>query len=105
MIKYYSEVGGVYFIEGRPVEASLIEPLSSELNGFFAQNQLKTLDDLKLKMREFILAKGGNCLVDFQYGQRSSFWKSIFGMDDVLWYGSGIVARIDPKFVKGAGGH
>jgi hypothetical protein len=100
MIKYYSELNGVYFIEGRPAEAILIEPLSSELNGFFSQNQLKTLDDLKSKMREFILSKGGNCLVDFKYGQRSSFWKSILGMDDVLWYGSGIIARIDIKPIK-----
>ncbi len=100
MIRYYSELKGVYFIEGRPSEASLIEPLSSELNGFLSQNQLKTLDDLKAKMRDSILSKGGNCLVDFKYGQRSSFRKSIFGMDDVLWHGSGTIALIDPKIIK-----
>jgi len=90
---------GIYFIEGAPQEAKFIEAVSTELNGFFSQNQLKSLDDVKEKMYSYILSKGGNCLIDFKYGQRSTFWKSIFGMDDVLWYASGKIATIDPALI------
>ena len=93
---YISEYKGVYFIEGAPPEAEIIERFSSELNGFFCQNQLKSLDHVKEKMRDYVLSKGGNCVIDFKYGQRSTFWKSLFGMDDVMWYGSGCVARVEP---------
>lgn len=93
---YYAEYQGVYFIEGSPKEASPLAPISSELNGFFSQNQLKSLDDLKARMCVLVQEKGGNCVIDFKYGQRSTFWKSLFGMDNVLWHASGMIARIDP---------
>ncbi len=93
---YISEYRGVYFIEGAPPEAAFIESFTSELNGFFSQNHLKSLDHVKEKMRDYVLSKGGNCVIDFKYGQRSTFWKSLLGMDNVMWYGSGSVARIDP---------
>jgi hypothetical protein len=94
---YFAEFKGVYFIEGSPQEAITIEQISSELNGFFSQNQLKSLDDLKEKMREYVVHRGGNCVIDFKYGQRSTFWKSLLGMDDVLWYGTGKIAKIDTE--------
>lgn len=92
---YYSEYGGIYFIEGRVEGANRIDKISTELNGFFSQNQLRTLNDLKEKMRAYVISKGGNCVLDFKYGQRSTYWKSLIGMDDVLWYGSGEIAIID----------
>jgi hypothetical protein len=94
---HFAEFRGVYFIEGTPKESIAIESISSELNGFFSQNQLLSLDDLKAKMREYVLQRGGNCVIDFKYGQRSTFWKSLLGMDNVLWYGSGMIAKIDPN--------
>lgn len=93
---YFAEFRGVFFIEGTPKEARAIEPISSELNGFFSQNQLRSLDDLKEKMRQYVVQRGGNCVIDFKYGQRSTFWKSLWGMDNVLWYGTGTIAAIDP---------
>lgn len=98
---YYSEHNGVYFIEGTIARAKTIEPISSELNDFLSQNHLKTLDHLKDRMAYFVKSKGGNAVISFKYGQRSTFWKSIFGMDDVLWYGSGIIAIIDPSQLGG----
>ena len=92
---YYAEYQGVYFVEGRPAEAVAIGPISTELNGFFSQNQLKSLDDIKARMCAIVRERGGNCVVDFKYGQRSTFWKSLFGMDNVLWHASGTIARID----------
>ncbi len=93
---YFAEFKGVYFIEGAPREAVALESISSELNGFLSQNQLRSLDDMKEEMREYVIQRGGNCVIDFKYGQRSTFWKSLWGMDNVLWYGTGIIAKIDP---------
>ena len=94
---YFAEFKGVFFIEGSPPEAQAIEEISSELNGFFTQNQLRSLDDLKDKMKDYVIQRGGNCVIDFKYGQRSTFFKSLFGMDNVFWYGTGKIAKIDPK--------
>ena len=90
---YFSDFKGVFFIEGAPHEAQTLEAISSELNGFFSQNQLRSLDDLKEKMKDYVLQRGGNCVIEFKYGQRSTFWKSIFGMDNVFWYGTGKIAK------------
>jgi hypothetical protein len=51
-------------------------------------------------MRDYVLSRGGNSVIDFKYGQRSTFWKSLLGMDDVMWYGSGKVARINPTEIQ-----
>jgi len=91
---YTSTFEGVTYIEGMPANVQLIKQIRIELNHMFSQNQLKTLDDVKREMNKLVLQAGGNCVVDFKYGQTSSFWKSIFGMDDILWYGHGCVARI-----------
>jgi hypothetical protein len=85
---------GIVYIEGRPSGARIIQPISVELNHMFRQNLLKTLDDVKREMNKLTVAAGGNCIVDFKYGQKSSFWKSMFGMDDILWYGNGMIAQI-----------
>jgi len=94
---YFSEYKGVFFVEGTPREALIMESVSSELNDFFSQNQLRSLDDLKEKMHKYVLQRGGNCVIDFKYGQRSTFWKSLLGMDNVSWYGTGRIAKIDPS--------
>jgi len=98
---YFSEYKGVYFIEGRPEDAALIVPaFSTEINGFFTQSHLKTLDDVKEKMLAFVSKHRGNCVLDFKYGQKSTFWKSLFGMDNVTWYASGAVGYITPNILQ-----
>lgn len=92
---YHSERNGIYFVEGSIPGAQHIGPISTELNDFFGENQLKSLDDLKDRMAIFIKSSGGNAVLNFKYGQRSTFWKSFFGMDDVFWYGSGDIAKIN----------
>jgi len=95
---YSTEYKGVWFVEGNAEGAHLIEPIKVTINGLLVQNQLKTLDDVKDKMVAKVRAKNGNAVLCFKYGQRSTFWRSIVGMDDVHWYASGVIAIIpDPK--------
>ena len=98
---HWSEYRGIFFVEGSPPSAKRRQTVNAELNEFFSQNHLKTLDDLKDRMAQQAISSGCNAIVDFKYGQRSSFWKSIVGMDNILWSGSGVLATIDPADLKG----
>ncbi len=91
---YKAEYKGVLFIEGMPEGCTVIRDISTEINEFFGQSQLKSLDDVKDKMVHAVRKCEGNAVVDFKYGQRSSFWKSLFGFDDVMWYASGKIAIV-----------
>lgn len=97
---YFSERKGVYFVEGTVPGAKSFGSISSELNDLFSQSQLKSLDDLKERMSQLVRSRGGNAVVSFKYGQRSSFWKNILWMDNVHWYGTGIIAKIDPSTLQ-----
>ena len=94
---YWSELDGVYFVEGAPSGASKIRGIKSELMGGFSQSQLKTLDHLKRAMVREVRKAGGNAVIDFQYGQKNTFWSTIFSLDDVYWRGSGTIASISPN--------
>lgn len=91
---YRSVFEGIVYIEGTPSEARVLGPVFVELNHMFQQNHLKTLDDVKREMNKQVRAAGGNCVVEFKYGQKSCFWKSLFGMDDIQWFGSGLIGQI-----------
>ena len=92
---YWAEHQGVYFVEAMPAGAQILKSIDTKLDGFFTQSQLKSLDAIKDKMVIAVQEAGGNAVIDFKYGQRSTFWKSLFGMDNVLWHASGTIARID----------
>ena len=79
----------IFFIENNAKDVKIIKHITVELNSLFGQDQLKTLDDVKEKMYEEVKKCGANAIINFKYGQKSTFWKSIFGLDDVYWYGSG----------------
>lgn len=91
---YSSEYKGVMFIEGIPENCQVLKEISTEINELFGQSQLKSLDDIKDKMIDIVRREGGNAIVDFKYGQRSSFWKSFFSLDAVHWFASGKIALI-----------
>jgi hypothetical protein len=91
---YSSEFDGISFIEGHPLEARILDHVEITIQGIFSQAQLKSLDDVKKILAGKVKSKNGNSLVNFKYGQRSSFWSTIVGIDDVSWYGSGDVAVI-----------
>lgn len=92
---YSSNYKGVLFIEGIPENCTILQDISTEINDIFGQSQLKSLDDVKDKMLQIAVKLGGNAVVDFKYGQKSNFWKSLFAVDDVSWYATGKVAIVD----------
>ena len=90
-----SECNGVHFYEGMPESAEVLCDLSTTVGGLLKSAQLSSLRDVKEKMAAACLEKGGNAIVRFKYGQRSSgLIASIFSRDDVAWYGSGQVAKV-----------
>jgi hypothetical protein len=92
---YYDLHNGVYFVEGIPRSSQVIMPISTEINEFFCQTHLKNLDHIKDKMAKEARLRGGNAIIQFTYGQRSTFWKSLFRLDNIQWYASGKIAVID----------
>jgi hypothetical protein len=97
---HYSKYEDVYFIEESINNVNIIQHIETEINQFFGQSQLKSLPDVKKKMYDIIKKYNGNAIINFKYGQRSTFWKSIFGLDDVLWYGSGDVVLLSDKNIR-----
>ncbi len=92
---FESVCNGVRFIEGRPQNVTIIEPIRIEVGGILESAQLKNLDDVKRIMAERAISRGGNSIIDFRYGQRSvGFLRSLFQRDDVNWYGEGMIAVI-----------
>lgn len=86
---------GIVFIEGNHPDAIPIKNIEISINGPFTQAQLKSLDDVKAKMAKIAQNLGANSITNFKYGQKSSFLDSIFSLDDVAWYGSGIASQLD----------
>ena len=97
---YASNYKGVWFVEGEVDSARLLEPVNVSINGIFVQSQLKTLDDVKDKMVSIVQSKNANAVVSFKNGQRSSFWRSLIGLDEVQWYASGVIAIIPEPMTK-----
>ncbi len=84
---YTTVFEGVVFIEGGHNSAKIIKNIKVDLGCSFGA-QLKNLTDMKREIAARVKNEGGNCLVDFQYGQRSR-WLAI---DDVSFWGTGVAA-------------
>ena len=86
---------GILFSEGHPSgmrEIGSVEVLLDDQ--WFGGSQLKSLDDVKTELAKRVKEMGGNALIKFTYGQRSvGFWKSLVSIDDVCWWGKGMVAK------------
>ena len=93
---YVSQFEGVVFIEGQPPMAQIIKHINIEISGVFSQSQLKSLDDVKKQLCRKLKGTKGNCLVNFEYGQRSSFMATLTGIDNVSWHGSADIALMEP---------
>ena len=89
---YTSIYKGVIFIEGAEQTAEILGQV--EYKKLFSFNsQIQTLDCVKDQLIEQTLALGGNAIIDFKYGQKSSGWfeSFLFNLDDnIKWYGSGL---------------
>jgi hypothetical protein len=91
---------GIIFIEGDHPKAKPIEHIKVKIHGILSQAQLKNLKDIKRKMIEKVKDLNGNCITNFKYGQESKFWTTIIGIDNVAWYGSGVVSILPNEVVK-----
>lgn len=87
----------VYFIEDEIPSVNILKHIDVKIYGIFSQAQLKSLNDVKKLLASKVKRAGGNCLMNFRYGQKSSFLTTLMGLDDVSWYGAGDVVTIDPK--------
>ncbi len=87
---------GIAFYEDLPDKYDRIESVSIEIGGMLiSQSQLKTLKDVKRELAARAKSVGGNAIVNFRYGQKSvGFFRSLLQLDDVNWYGSGVIATV-----------
>ncbi len=83
----------IYFIENNVDNFGKrsIKDINVDIDGMFCNSQLKSLGDVKEKMYNIAKRYNGNAIINFKYGQKSTFLKSIFGLDDVCWYGKGLL--------------
>jgi hypothetical protein len=93
---YWAEYRGVYFVEGDVTNAIPHGPIDTKHDGAWSQSQLKSLDTLKAAMAEAAKRVGCNAVINFCYGQKNTFWRSLLSIDDVWWHASGTIAQIDP---------
>ena len=97
---YWAEYDGVYFVEGAIPGAQRQGPIDTKHDGWYSQSQLKSLDTLKAAMAARVKQVGGNAVLDFRYGQKNTFWRSLLSIDDVWWYASGTIATIDKSSMR-----
>jgi hypothetical protein len=86
---YTTVFEGIVFIEGRHPNANILKNIKVDL-GYTFGAQLKNLADVKREIAFQVKSLGGNCFLDFQYGQKSK-WLAI---DDVAFWGSGKIALL-----------
>ena len=91
---YTSLYKDIIFIEGDEPTAQILGQV--EYKKLFSYNaQIKTLDCVKDQLVEKTVALGGNAVIQFKYGQKSSGWfkSSLLALDDnIKWYGNGVAA-------------
>ena len=96
---YISIYKGIVFVEGNESSAKILGNI--EYKKLFTFNsQIQTLDCVKEQLAEKTIALGGNAVVNFKYGQKSSGWfkSSLFSLDDnIKWYGCGEAAIISEE--------
>lgn len=76
------------FVEGDNPKAARKAKIKADLGGIGAQ--LKSLNDVKDSLITSAKLHGCNCILDFKYGQKTS----LFAIDDVKFYGSGVCAKL-----------
>ena len=96
---YTSIYKGIIFIEGEEPSAKILGQV--EYKKLFSFNShIQTLDCVKDQLIEQTIALGGNAIINFKYGQKSSSWftSSLFSLDDnIKWYGNGLAAIISEE--------
>ena len=99
---YTSIYKGIIFVEGFEPNAKFLGEIEYNKNFSFGQ-QDKTINCVKEQLAEKTCALGGNAVINFKYGQKSSGWlkSMLFSLDDnIKWYGNGIAAILPEERVK-----
>jgi hypothetical protein len=97
---YYSKNYDVYFVEGSIPNTEILGKIHEEMRGTFSQSHLKSLDDVKKKISKYIKQKNGNALINFKYGQKSTFFGSLFSIDNIMWYGIGDIVKLNEEQIR-----
>ncbi|NLC06069.1 MAG: hypothetical protein GX778_06085, partial [Erysipelothrix sp.] len=84
---YKSMYDGILFVEGNLESATRLNSVQTSLTGSFSAH-LKNLDDVKSELAFQAKRNDCNCVLDFKYGQKHR----LFAIDDVYFYGSGVLA-------------
>ena len=93
---YVSIYKGILFVEGYEGSAKILGKIAYQKQ-FTYNSQIQTLECVKDQLVQRTLELGGNAVVNFQYGQKSSSCCGSFlcSLDDnVRWYGDGLAAII-----------
>ncbi len=93
----------IIFIEGYEEHIQNFGHIEYQKGLKLYNNQMKNLDDVKEQLAEKAKALGGNCIINFKYGQKNTSWfKSILLSydDNVNWYGDGQVVLLPAERYK-----
>lgn len=80
---YKTLYDNIIFIEGSDNRVSIKGTVTYTYGSF--GSQLKGLNSVKASLANQAKSKKCNCIVDFKYGQKSSW----FSLDDTKWFGNG----------------
>lgn len=89
---YITVYKDIVFIEGTHPDAKILNHVSVTIKGAFINTQLKTLDNVKDKIVSKTVGTPANAIIQFKYGQKSTFLGSLVNRDDIIWYGEGSLA-------------
>jgi len=89
---HYSIIDGVIFIEGSHPQARLIKDIEVKIRCCFSQTHLESLNEVKKRIAIEVRKLKGNCVINFEHGQKSTFPITFMGMDTIMWFGRGTVA-------------
>jgi hypothetical protein len=90
-----TKVNDFYFFEGNINNAKIVRHYTYKLDGFFEQAQLSSLETLQVRIANELKNDQANMMINFKYGQKSSFWRSFISLDDVFWYAEGDLVYLD----------
>lgn len=97
-----SKYKDIFFVEKNKDNfgKEIIKEIEIKIDGIFCNSQLKSLSDVKESMYKIAKENDGNAIINFTYGQHSTFWRSILGLDNIFWYGKGSLINLSKKEIE-----
>ena len=94
---YKSVYNDVIFIEGNSEFVKSLGQVEYKKDKLY-NNQLQNIDNVKEQLSRKAKELGGNAIINFKYGQKSTTWfrSMLLAFDDnVNWFGNGEVVVLD----------